>query len=153
MKNEFIPTKDGIDHINIYTKGKTELGRFLSNFAKVDIVTDDGDFSSIEGYWYWLSAKDERFRKLDGFAAKKLGKSLPRTKMDEGEFRRKIAKACWYKIHVSAKYHTLLKDSTLPFAHYYVYGDTAKDAGFEWLVKMWEGFRSYIRKNYYHGTY
>lgn len=46
--------KDGIDHINIYSKGRTALGRFLSNFAQAEIETEDGEFASIEGYWYWL---------------------------------------------------------------------------------------------------
>ena len=26
-------TEDGYNHINVYSKGKTELGRWLSNFA------------------------------------------------------------------------------------------------------------------------
>ncbi len=47
--------KDGVDHINIYSKGKTSLGRFLSNFVQADIETEDGDFASVEGYWYWLT--------------------------------------------------------------------------------------------------
>lgn len=48
------PLKDGIDHINIYSKAKTALGLFLSNFAQCDLETEDGEFSSIEAYWYWL---------------------------------------------------------------------------------------------------
>lgn len=30
----FKPEMDGIDHINVYSKGKTELGKLLSNFAR-----------------------------------------------------------------------------------------------------------------------
>jgi hypothetical protein len=48
------PKKDGIEHINIYSKGRTALGIFLSNFTQCDLETEDGEFSSIEGYWYWL---------------------------------------------------------------------------------------------------
>jgi hypothetical protein len=40
--------KDGIDHINVYSKGKTPLSRFLSNFAEADLETEDGNFASIE---------------------------------------------------------------------------------------------------------
>lgn len=36
------PEEDGITHINIYSKGKTDLGRMLSNFAKFPIETVDG---------------------------------------------------------------------------------------------------------------
>jgi hypothetical protein len=42
---------DGITHINIYSKGKTELGRWLSNFTYHPIETEDGKFDSVEGYW------------------------------------------------------------------------------------------------------
>ena len=60
MNNEIIPTEDGITHINIYSKGQTELGKMLSNFAKFPIQTVDGNFMSVEGYWYFLSI-DEKF--------------------------------------------------------------------------------------------
>jgi hypothetical protein len=32
------PTTDGIDHINIYSKGYTKLGRLLSNFTKSEFT-------------------------------------------------------------------------------------------------------------------
>ena len=48
------PQNDGITHINVYSKGKTTLGRWLTNFAHTPIDTIDGHFESIEGYWYWL---------------------------------------------------------------------------------------------------
>ncbi len=66
----FKPENDGIDHINVYSLGKTNLGAKLSNFYKHTIVltSDDIDaaierkghyperteFESIEGLWYWL---------------------------------------------------------------------------------------------------
>lgn len=61
--------KDGIDHINVYSKGKTALGRFLSNFAQVDLETKNGNFSSVEAYWYWLTCPafvDPRCYECDG---------------------------------------------------------------------------------------
>ena len=36
------PKDDGITHINIYSQGKTQLGRFLSNFEPSPIETEDG---------------------------------------------------------------------------------------------------------------
>lgn len=68
--------KDGVDHINIYSKGKTSLGRFLSNFAQADIETEDGNFASIEGYWYWLicpSTIDPNCKECDGNGVTVLG--------------------------------------------------------------------------------
>lgn len=140
--------EDGKTHINIYSKGKTELGQFLSNFKYCQTRTPDGIFCSIEGYWYWLSTGDERLRHLYGVAAKKLGKSLPRVKKDEAEFRRKIELACWQKIHSMPEMLNQFKQSTLPFAHYYEYDGYRKDAGFEWLVRMWECFRAHIKNGY-----
>lgn len=63
------PTKDGIDHINVYSKGKTALGRFLSNFAETDLETKDGHFASVEAYWYWLTCPpfpDSKCHECDG---------------------------------------------------------------------------------------
>ena len=89
---------DGEDHINIYSKGKTEIGRWLSNFSHTEIITEDGKFSSIEGYWYWLTTKDERLRTLIGWAAKDLGKRCEKIKSyEDEEFKLKV---CKKKLHL-----------------------------------------------------
>lgn len=52
------PKKDGIDHINIYSRGKAWLGRELSNFAplpqpiEIPIMLMTFDCKTIEGAWY-----------------------------------------------------------------------------------------------------
>jgi hypothetical protein len=56
MKSSIDSKQDGINHINIYSKGKTELGRLLTNFARTPIETPFGHFESGEGYWFWLRA-------------------------------------------------------------------------------------------------
>lgn len=48
------PNKDGIDHINVYSGSRTELGKMLSNFYHFEIETKDGKFQSVEAYWFWL---------------------------------------------------------------------------------------------------
>lgn len=123
----FLPENDGIDHINVYSKGQTELGRFLSNFTYSVIKTDDGIFWSVEGYWYWLGTDNperEKLRYLAGFPAKQLGRKL-RAKdwQSSDEFKSKILKAIKLKIENYPQYRKLLISNTLPFAHYYVYGD------------------------------
>ena len=46
---------DGVDHINIYSKAKSALGRSLSNFAYSPIDSDTyGRFNSVEAFWYFL---------------------------------------------------------------------------------------------------
>lgn len=144
------PLQDGINHINIYSKGKTKLGRFLTNFAHSPITTADGPFMSIEGYWYWLSNRNEIMRNVYGGNAKKMGKSFPRTiQLTEQEFQRKIREACWIKVHSNQPMLKSFKESSLPFIHYYVFSNGfVKNAGFEWTTAMWELFRTSIKNDY-----
>lgn len=48
------PTTDGVNHINVYSRGVTEIGRVLSNFEPCEIETNHGTFASLEGYYHWL---------------------------------------------------------------------------------------------------
>lgn len=150
--------KDGTDHINVYSKGKTSLGRFLSNFTETDLETEDGSFASIEGYWYWLvcnsSAKVdstdlESLRKVFGSDAKALGKILreryaltEKQLDDDPEFKRKIKSAIKFKIDNHPQYKAELKTSTLPFEHYYVfYGKIKEPASHRWVIDYLEELR------------
>ncbi len=78
-------TEDAFGHINIWSKGKTELGRLLSNFTYSPTKHPlYGTFNSLEGFWYWLSTGKtyEELRKLNGFAAKQFGSKLKVIKID-----------------------------------------------------------------------
>lgn len=124
---EINPFMDGVDHINVYSKGLTELGRFLSNFTRCSIETEDGKFNSIEGYWYWLGTDNpdrERLRTAYGFGAKQIGRELRAKDWQyTDEFKIKILKAIKIKIESNPKMKELLLNNTLPLTHYYVYGD------------------------------
>ena len=142
-KQNYGPDTDGIDHINVYSKGKTELGRSLSNFAFTPFhVFGWGDFASVEGFWYYITRKDERLRHLYGYEAKKLGKALPKeTEWEESGFRSMIKEAITAKMEYNEEIFRSLRDSTLPLAHYYVYGDKVVDAGYGWVIKILEDIR------------
>lgn len=113
---------DGINHINVYSKGITPLGRWLSNFTFNPIITEDGYFASIEGYWYWLGCKNDKLRRLYGFKAKQVGRELGANDwLETEEFKDKIRKAIKIKIQGNKKFQKLLKESTLPLVHYYEY--------------------------------
>jgi len=140
------PDTDGIDHINIYSKSRTELGRLLSNFAYSPIVLpEDGSFSSIEGYWYWLlcdSPSRDRLRTLFGFGAKEMGRHLQSpdwpSSVDLESFKVKIEKALFKKAESSPLIQGLLSRNRLPFSHYYVYNEKiikVKDC--EWILEIW----------------
>lgn len=123
----YLPETDGINHLNIYSKGKTALGQMLSNFYNaLQIKTEDGLFWSVETYWAWLSIpetcprRDELRRKITGYQAKMLGNELVKEygKRFEPDFERKILLAIRYKILF---HQELVKPSLcqLPFVHYY----------------------------------
>lgn len=118
------PMNDGIDHINVYSRGKTLLGRLLTNFCDSPfILLDDGKFESVEGYWYWLSCKDDRLRKLSGYQAKVVGRQAGgKDWLDSEEFKKKIELAIRAKINQNVDIRIRLAQSTLPFKHYYLYG-------------------------------
>lgn len=138
------PDKDGIDHINIYSKGKTDLGRFLTNFSYSKIETVDGSFCSIEGYWYWLSCKDEKLRKVYGFMAKKLGRECGgKDWINSNEFKTKILSAIDNKLNNYPKFKKELENCKLPLKHYYVYGNKViepKDG--RWILDHLESYKN-----------
>lgn len=123
-KFPYNPENDGLTHINVYSKGQTELGRFLSNFAMARILTEDGWFASIEGYWYWLGVQDDRLRTVYGWEAKQLGRTLraPDWQFSEA-FKDKIRAAITIKINdFEIAKAELIASKHLPLTHYYVYG-------------------------------
>lgn len=139
---------DGVNHINIYSKAETDLGRFLSNFSSHKVITNDGEFASIEGYWYWLNAQGsnrrEELRKVVGWEAKKVGRELRAASWGKDElFKVKIAHAMLSKLILHPEIFKLFKESTLPFRHYYVYsGKIVEPKEGKWIVDFWE----YLRK-------
>jgi hypothetical protein len=142
------PKGDGVDHINIYSKAKTELGRWLTNFAYAPFtLSDHGRFTSVEGYWYWLSTgcQHEELRDLFGAEAKRRGKSFERVEFD-GNFEEAICKAIRSKLLSNKAMLSSLIDSNLPLTHYYVYGysdDNCKviNAGYEWITEYIDSVR------------
>lgn len=140
---------DGVDHINIYSKGATELGRSLSNFSAHGINTIDGYFASLEGYWYWLGVdaanpRREDLRDATLWRAKELGRELRGADWgDTGQFKLRIVAAMVNKLLLHPSIYEQFAASVLPFDHYYVYGDkkVRPDNG-KWIIETWE----YLRK-------
>ena len=140
-----VPEEDGKTHINIYSKGTTKLGQMLSNFYKFPIMTKDGPFMSVEGYWYWLALSEceprrEEFRKLYGYNAKKLGQEILKVtpaeeRRWEENFEEKILLAIWYKFRRNT--HLITEElKHLPMEHYYNYGGKVVDCykRYPWMI-------------------
>lgn len=146
----FDPKEDGITHINIYSKGNTNLGRLLSNFAFTPFTHPaHGKFNSIEGYWFWLQAEPSFYREtlriLSGPQAKSVGSKLINKYLQDTDWFQSLMKeAISAKCYDNYKIYKELKASTLPFTHYYVYGNKKVDAGFKWLIDMWEERRNIL---------
>lgn len=143
------PKDDGINHINIYSKGSTAIGRFLSNFADCHIHTEDGYFRTVEGYWYWLSTKHEPLRDFVGWQAKQVGRKQRGDDWnDSPEFQDKISKAIIIKI-LQDKWaqQELIKTVQLPLYHYYVYNSKVLMAhdGF-WMLTLIDWIRQELVK-------
>lgn len=120
------PAKDGIDHLNVYSKGKTQLGRDLSNFAHLAIEhPDHGFFASMEAYWYWISTgmMHDSLRRLYSASAKTAGQMLAPVKLDPEKFQALICDGLKLKIMQNRKLRDELKKSHLPLRHYFVYGN------------------------------
>jgi hypothetical protein len=146
---KYCANTDGVNHINIYSKGRTELGQFLSNFAYSPIEIDGLSFASLEGYWFWLRTHDERLRSLFGFEAKDLGGNLKVTVLiSTDEFKKKFRRAMNLKIQDDRyyKFQKTFIESTLPFAHYYVYNGKIKKPGHQWVIEHWTLIRSILKE-------
>lgn len=138
------PKKDGVTHINVYSKAKTKLGKFLSNFTKAPFVhPEDGQFNSVEGYWYWLSTKDDTLRGLHGFQAKAHGRKVDgKDWVDTDEFKRKIKMAVRAKMDHNQAMKAEFTKSRLPLHHYYVYGGkVVEPKEGRWFIEFLEALR------------
>ncbi len=145
----FKPENDGVDHINIHSMGKTDLGRLLSHFAHTPFKHPYfASFYSMEGFWYWArSGGAEQMRYLSGRRAKKAGQALPLVYYND--FRQDIIAANYQKIIQHPEISSLMIASELPFDHYYTFGDhglvvAPKEA--HWLIQGFEDIRLALKE-------
>lgn len=122
----FDPTEDGYTHLNAYSKGRTHLGRMLSNFAFSPFVLEPyGKFNSVEGFYYWYCTGQchDDLRKLSGSTAKSVGQKYKRIIISlSDEDIEVIQSAMIAKIVQNPEIMEALKKCDLEIVHYYVYG-------------------------------
>ena len=131
------PELDGINHINVYSKARTELGRLLSNFARTPFTGGDHEFQSVEGWWYWFKTGKQypELKKLSGFAAKKAGKKYKTIKRVTPKVLLPVYRR---KLECNPAIVELLNDNNLPFLHYYVFnGKVYEPVDFAWTAELW----------------
>lgn len=143
------PKLDGKTHINVYSRGNTELGRLLAHFTFSPFVHPYyGPFNSMEGFWYYIKARkpDDTLRTLAGHDAKEYGKNLEHIRRPN--FKELIVEANFHKVNQNERLRDLMKRSMLPFDHYYIFGPgkiLVRPKGFEWLVQGFEDIRAMIK--------
>lgn len=142
---------DGVDHINIYSKGKTELGRLLTNMSDVPVtIPGIGQFRCMEAYWVYLSTgcMYPEVIRMSGFEAKKFGKD--KNKEYTSLFQDKIQEALWLRFEQNKELKKQFIDSSLPLKHYYCYADddrTVTFPAFDWLTNHLELLRDLYQGN------
>lgn len=139
---------DGVLFINIYSKGRTELGRELSHFHHSPFTHPVfGSFNCMEGFWHYVGGtpRDERLRKAPGYIAKKIGKTLK--KEYHPDFQKWIMEGNRAKIEADPELKKKFTESELPFVHYYI-GDNGwviKPKAQDWLCHGFEELRNEYR--------
>lgn len=147
------PNNDGVTHINIYSKGKTELGRSLSSFFDSPFTYDMyGDFRCVEGFWYYYltGQKYQEFRLMNGYQAKTEGKKLRDDRIDKDGLsdidREVILEAVRCKLRQNKSIRAQLKNSELPFFHYYNYNGKVVDLPqYQWMINEISRIRSLLK--------
>jgi hypothetical protein len=137
---------DGKTHINVYSKGATPLGRNLSNFADTPFNCRDGNFQSVEGYYYWLGTdhpnRDE-LRGVAGWEAKSIGRlfvALSPRRVDD--FKERIQEAILSKLWAHPHILEELQECKLPLTHYYNFAGIIKLADqHNWVIEFLETFK------------
>jgi hypothetical protein len=113
---------DGVDHINIYPNGLTELGRLLAPDAPTSFRHPVlGPFSCMESMWHYvrLASHDDRLRTMSGVKARNYAKRFGELATIDN-FRAIIMSGHWAKIKNNKNISDLMRESTLPFEMYYI---------------------------------
>ncbi|MCK9616163.1 MAG: hypothetical protein M0R48_11845 [Candidatus Omnitrophica bacterium] len=154
------PLTDGVTHINIYTKGKTKLGRDLTNLSRHGFeMKEYGRFECVEGFWYYYltGCQHEEFRKYDGFTAKTEGQKLREDRIDKDGLsdvnKGEILEAIRCKLRQNRDVLKNLIESELPLTHYYYYGEESNCKivrlhQYDWIVEEIENIRTACKAYY-----
>lgn len=136
---------DGITHLNVYSKAKTELGRMLSNFYECQIMTYHGVFNSVEGYYHYLGLSPDvedrdSLRELSGYRAVLKAEELKSAHKSATVkiFQDCINNAVSYKMNKCQD--IILKDPKLydlPLTHYIIVKQTQEIYDYTEKYKWW----------------
>ena len=142
---------DGIDHINIYNYGITDLGRTLHPSSLLAFEHDIfGRFNSISAFWDFIetAGRDDRFRFLPHSVRLEAKRKMEQIKVPYLHFM--VLDACWQRIRSYEKLKDALKNTDLPFDSYKLNGDMKipqRMNHVEWLVEGLDFIRTALKKD------
>lgn len=127
MAELYTPDKDGITHINVYSKARTLAGRKLTNYAESPFKHPlFGHFQSMEGFWFWLASGKmyNKLRELSGFKAHQIGiiacNGIDYESVKDERFFEHIIEGTKAKLRQNTDILQLLVETgDLPLVHYY----------------------------------
>jgi hypothetical protein len=154
---------DGVGHINICNKGKTEIGRLLSLENEQKFVHPIlGPFKSLTNYWAYLKSKSHNsaLRYMRPEICMSTLKNNKDIKDNVENFKALIVRGCYYKIISNNQLKEMVIESTLPFQMYYTKVEKEMNNGKEikyevkvphkysyWLINGYEEIRSALKEN------
>lgn len=143
--NDIFGKLDGVDFINVFSRGKTKLGQLLSNFAHTPFKYKGKQFESVEGYWFYkVSGGDPKFYLVYGSEAKQRGKEI--VNRQPGPTREELKEVYKAKLESNLHFTKLLRESSLPLAHYYQYNGPPMSAdNYLWTVEIWDEIRNELK--------
>lgn len=157
---EFNPDEDGITHINAANKGKTKIGKALSNFAHYPFThPKHGHFLCGEGYWYWLLTGKQfnDLRLVYGYAAKQMGDQYLKENPRDTDFSEEEVEDILEGLRCKLRQHrdllNMLVNTNLPIVHYNWYGKNGKYKiytyeGYQWFIDEIERIRKVCQEKW-----
>lgn len=142
---------DGVDHINIWEHGDTELGKFLAHGTRNPVDHHVyGRFETIESFWKYIRSeeRDDRLRGLSGVPLRKFSDNLTTRRVPN--FKIIIMGANYQKIIQHPDMVLKIKESELPFDSYYLKKNNelrVRPTFFNWFVAGMEEIRTAIKED------
>jgi len=142
-------------HINIHRRSNSFLGRYLHNSTRFQLITPEGVFQSVSGYWYYLTTKekDAKLFEVHGWETSLLEANLTKLPkklcLEKEVFQSKIKKALDAKIKWSEYWMEEFTESTLPFLYYHLDADgnvVDESRKYRWLLNHLEARRTLLQQ-------
>lgn len=136
---------EAADHINVYSRSASPLGRMLSNFAHTPFELHGIRFESVEGWWYWRKTGVLDCASKYGLEAKRFGQ-MQRVVNTSDPTREELREVYLAKARANPGLQRLLLESTLPFDHYYEYNGKRVDTKHRWTGQLWNDIREELKR-------